>query len=144
MRKNKSDKAVEELVSGLSMAAVFGGVYLITGSTIWLLVGVFAGVIPAIGGAGKLISRRHAGGLAPLHDERARVEHQILRTAQQHNGRVTPTRVAVNASCSIEQAQKILDDLTTKGFCTLEITDNGRIEYLFGDLLPDGRTDGSA
>ncbi len=136
MRKQKGDKAVEELVSGLSMTAVFGGVYLVTGSNIWLLVGVFAGIIPAIGGAGKLLARRYNAELPRPQDERARVERQILRSAQQHHGRVTPTRIAVDANCSIDHAQQILDDLATKGFCTLEITENGRIEYQFSDLLP--------
>ena len=34
------------------------------------------------------------------------------------------------------QAEKILDYLAAKGFCTLELTESGRIEYQFADLLP--------
>ncbi len=133
----RKDKAIEELVSGVSLTAVFGAVYLFTGSAIWLLIGVFAGVMPAVNGAGKLLARRYNGQPPRAADERARIERQILLTAKEHAGRVTPTRAAVNASCSIEAAQKILDDLAQKGFCSIEINSGGRIEYQFPDLLPD-------
>lgn len=133
----RKDKAIEELVSGISMTAVFGTVYLLTGSAIWLLIGAFTGVLPAVNGAGKLIARRYNGQAPRAADERARIERQILLTAREHSGRVTPTRAAVNASCSIEAAQKILDDLAQKGFCSMEITSGGRIEYQFPDLLPE-------
>lgn len=133
----RKDKAIEEFVSGISMTAVFGAVYLLTGSSIWLLIGVFAGVMPAASGAGKLLARRYNGKPQRPADERARIERQILLTARDHAGRVTPTRAAVNAACSIETAQKILDDLAQKGFCSIEITDGGRIEYQFADLLTD-------
>lgn len=119
------------------MTALFGTIYVVTGSGVWLMIGVFAGVLPSISGAGKLLARRYDGHRPSADDERNRIEHQILRSAQRHSGRVTATRVAVDAGCTIEQAEKILDHLAARGFCTLELTESGRIEYQFADLLPE-------
>jgi hypothetical protein len=63
-------------------------------------------------------------------------EHVALRLAQEGNGVVTPALLALEANMGIAEAEKILQDLASRGHASMEVTREGRVEYLFADFLP--------
>ena len=129
---------IAELFSGLGAIAVFGALYVLTHSGIFIFVGVFAGVLPAIRGLSKVMQARVDS------RERARIEARtadsaertVLILARQEKGRLTPAIVAVNSDLSLDDAEKQLNQFVDKGYAELNVTEDGRMEYLFREFLP--------
>ena len=63
--------------------------------------------------------------------ERQALEQKVLTAIQANAGQVTAAEVAVLAGCSLEQATKHLDQLCEKGMGELQVTEGGRLVYLF-------------
>ncbi len=61
-------------------------------------------------------------------------ETSILRVARENKGIVTVAKTALVLGHSLEETEKILNDLVSKGHATMEINDEGRIYYLFSDF----------
>lgn len=143
MAKRKN-RLIQDFISGLSTSFIFGALWLVTGANIWLLVGLFAGVLPTIGSGGKLLAEMSDGkklaGEAP-EIARVRQEKEVLRVAKSEGGRVTPAVAALKSSCSIEQANTLLDSLVERGYAQIDVDDNGRIVYLFPEFYRDDTTD---
>ncbi len=59
------------------------------------------------------------------------IERTILRTARRNGGKVTPSEVALEGDCTIEQAEKALEKLAASGHAEMHIRDSGVIEYRF-------------
>ena len=123
------------------MTALFGGMFMMFNS-LWFLIFplVFAGLLPLARGAGKLLEEQDQNRIEPRkpprplkRDDRERL---ILKSAKTHDGRVSPTLIAVETDMTIAQAEKILTELVRKGYATLEVRDNGGLEYHFPDFLP--------
>jgi hypothetical protein len=139
--------AAESLISGLVLAAVFLGFWAFAGHPAWaLLVAVFAGVLPASRGLSGLVASRaerkalEAKSAAPRLDAKsaaARGEKAVLRIARDKGGRVTPSLVALDTDLSVEEAERVLDDLAKKGHASMVVREDGRIEYEFSEFLPD-------
>lgn len=61
------------------------------------------------------------------------IEHRLLELAYTTDARITPSVLAFFVPCSIEDAEKVLDDLTARERISMEIDDNGRIYYVVPD-----------
>lgn len=65
------------------------------------------------------------------------VEKKILTLAYDKGGRVTVGDVAVNTDLSLREAEEVLKGMSTKGYCGMNVTENGKIEYEFEGLFSD-------
>lgn len=63
------------------------------------------------------------------------LERAILTAAKEAKGRVTPTIIALNTSVSLENAEKALEDMVRRGYASMDIRDNGTVEYVFSEFL---------
>ena len=63
-------------------------------------------------------------------------ERAILQAARDRQGKVTPALIALDSNLSIEEAEKALHYMASHGYATMEVTENGSIEYIFSDFLP--------
>ena len=129
-----------EFYSGLTMTALFGGIYLLFNSFFWIFPLVFAGLLPLARGTGKLLEEHNRHRIEPRkpprplsRDERERL---ILKMARTHGGRVSVTLIAVETDMTIAQAEEILEGLVHRGYASLEVRDSGGLEYHFPDFLP--------
>jgi TM2 domain-containing membrane protein YozV len=57
------------------------------------------------------------------------IEHRLLELAYTTEAKITPPVLAYFAACSIEDAEKVLDNLAARGRITLEIDDDGNVVY---------------
>lgn len=142
-RNRKSNQnGVETFTSGLIFTVAFGLAWYLTGWWIWLFPFIFAGILPLVEGVRKMIherSMRKADRLnqkTTARDTNVLAEKEILRIAKAEQGRVTPTMIALNSSLSVEEAEKILEDMVKKGYASMRVTNSGRIEYEFPEFLP--------
>ncbi len=130
-------KSVEaSLFSGLAFSVAFGVVWYVTKQTFWVFPLVFAGVLPMIKGLRYFIEKRSETPKTEL-DTEVRAEKEILRIAREKGGRVTPTMIALESYLSIEMAEKILENIAKKGYATMQVTEDGRIEYEFPEFLSE-------
>lgn len=57
------------------------------------------------------------------------IEHRLLELAYTTDAKITASTLAYFAPCSIEDAEKVLDDLTARDRIRMEIEDDGQIAY---------------
>lgn len=57
------------------------------------------------------------------------IEHRLLELAYTTDAKITPSVLAFFAPCSIEDAEKVLDNLAARDRVTMEIEDDGTIVY---------------
>jgi hypothetical protein len=130
----------ESLVTGLVVGGGFIAFWALGGHQVWALLGaLFGGLLPAARGLSGMIAARGAAPAARRLGERERAlenERAVLRTAREKGGRLTPALVALDCSMSIEEAERVLDGLARKGHSTVQVRDDGRIEYEFSEFLP--------
>ena len=70
-----------------------------------------------------------------IGNKKENIEHIILKLAKENKGILTVSEVALGASITIEEAQKTLDTLTTKGFAELRIRKSGSLVYVIRDMV---------
>jgi hypothetical protein len=133
MAKRKG--ASETLISGFIMACGFGAVWAIHGAWWWVFPFVFAGLMPFAEGV-RGIMRERLGAKNRPHEEKALAEKKILLAAKEERGRITPAVVALKTDLSTEKAEKVLEDLAKRGYATMEVTTDGRVEFLFPEFGP--------
>ena len=68
-------------------------------------------------------------------------EKLVLRIAAARGGKVTPEEVAMETSLTVEDAQKLLEELCTQGAGQLQVTDQGGLVYVFSGLLSEAERD---
>jgi hypothetical protein len=135
-RRRKSAEA--SLTSGIIFTAAFGVAWAVTG-IVWLAIPMlFAGVMPMVEGVRRLVAARHS---RPVVGERSKpsvasVEKQILLTAKEERGVVTPALIALKTDLSIQEAEKKLDEMARNGYTMMQVRENGRIEYEFPEFIP--------
>ena len=66
--------------------------------------------------------------------EKESPERVILKLAKENKGILTVSEVALGAHVSIDEAKKLLDALTTKGFAELRVRKSGSLVYVIPDL----------
>jgi hypothetical protein len=140
-KKRRSAEA--SLTSGIIFTAAFGIAWLAmlrAGRPGWFFVFpmFFAGVMPMVEGIRRLYAARSSKPVAakPKKPSVASVEKQILLTAKEENGVVTPALIALKTELSIQEAEKKLDEMTQSGYTMMQIRENGRIEYEFPEFKP--------
>ena len=143
--KKKNEKPVETFTSGLVFTVVFAALLGWHGAWWWIFPLAFAGVLPMIKGLTSLVFSRQripasvppqvsaATGPAP---GRANSERQILMVAKEEQGWVTPALAALKTDVSIDNAEQILQSMAEKGYATMHVTDEGRVEYRFPEFAP--------
>ncbi len=132
-------KGMNQFLSGASMTVAFGLLYFVNGSPLWLILGVFTGVVPMFEGLSRVAREPHGNSddsVTPSRIGYAYQEKEILRVAKAERGVLTPTVAALKTSLSIEQAEQILQRFAEKGYAELNVTDQGRLEYVFPEFVP--------
>jgi hypothetical protein len=135
-RRRKSAEA--SLTSGIVFTAAFGIAWAVTG-IVWLAIPMlFAGVMPLVEGVRRLVWARQSrpGAAKQNKPSVAAIEKQILLTAKEENGVVTPALIALKTELSIQEAEKKLDEMAQNGYTMMQIRENGRIEYEFPEFMP--------
>ncbi len=122
--------------------AVCGVLYFATHGAVWPLIVALFGVSGVARGVQKLSMERRAARLSappPVHrlSREAEATREILRIAQKQKGIVTPALVTLNSSLSLEEADRLLQDLCRKGYAGMNVTENGRIEYQFPEFIEE-------
>jgi hypothetical protein len=140
-RRRKSAEA--SLTSGIIFTAAFGIAWFAmysAGRPGWFFIFpmLFAGVMPMVEGIRRLASTRQSKRAAaqPKRPDVASIEKQILLTAKEENGVVTPALIALKTEISIQEAGKKLDEMAQNGYIMMQIRENGRIEYEFPEFMP--------
>lgn len=102
----------EEIRTGLTVALLFGIFPLAVGS--WFLSWAFKE--------------------AKQNNERS-LDKTVIALAIAHGGKITPTEVALQSDCSIEEARIELDLLYTKGLFDLQLSEEGVTVYRYKEML---------
>ena len=141
-RYRKRRKSAEaSLTSGIVFTAAFGIAWLAmvnAGRPGWFFVFpmFFAGVMPMVEGIRRLSTGWSPKPQVPKKPSVASIEKQILLTAKEENGIVTPALIALKTELSIQEAEKKLDEMAQSGYTMMQIRANGRIEYEFPEFKP--------
>ena len=138
--EKKDEKSASNIVGeigwGITATVGFGLWYSQAGSLWMIIVGTLIGVFPLISGVQKLIKRT-----AQKRKERkiqpATLESEVLMAAKALGGRVTVVQIAAQIGRSLAEVETALDAMTSKGYVSQEILENGVIRYEFPELLPD-------
>ena len=64
-------------------------------------------------------------------DNRDVIEHRLLELVYTTDAPITPMALAYFAPCSLEDAEKVLDDLVARNRIQLEVADDGTLTYVF-------------
>jgi TM2 domain-containing membrane protein YozV len=64
-------------------------------------------------------------------DNRDVIEHRLLELVYTTDAPITPMALAYYAQCSLEDAEKVLDDLVARDRIQLEVADDGTMTYVF-------------
>ena len=138
-KRTEKQKARDEIISGLSMTAVFAGLYFTIGRHFfWIFPFVFAGLVPLVKGITRYVdSRQKEGPDTKKISSKKDAEKAILKIAYQNKGVLTPSLLAVESSLTLEESEKYLEDLAGRGHAVMNVRENGGIEYIFNDLLPE-------
>jgi len=124
--------AEASLISGLAFTIAFGIVWFTTKQWFWVFPTVFAGVLPAVQGLQRLILKK-TGSNKGLDE--ALAEKAVLRLAKRQNGIITPAMIAVSTELTIDKAEKVLEKLAGKGYASMQVTEDGRIQYEFPEFI---------
>lgn len=137
-RRRKTAEA--SITSGLIFTVVFGLAGIFTQQWWFIFPLVFAGIMPLADGLRRLrrerLSGRPAAGERPAMLDGASAEKQVLLAAKEEKGIVTPALVALKTELSIQEAEKLLQEMAGKGYAVMHVRDDGRIEYEFPEFRP--------
>lgn len=138
-RYHKRRKSAEaSLTSGIIFTIAFGIAWSVTGLWFFIFPLLFAGVMPMVEGIRRLVAARYTRPVVAESKKRsiASSEKQILLAAKEENGIVTPALIALKTELSIQEAEKMLDDMARNGYTVMQVRENGRIEYEFPEFMP--------
>ncbi len=134
--KGKDFKSGEaQFFSGLALTLAFGVVWYATKQFFWVFPFAFGGLIPLIKSL-RYIIRKKRGIYGRDVELNIRAEKEILQIAKENRGKITPTLIALHSSLSLEKAEKLLEDIAKKGYASMQVTEDGRVEYEFPEFLP--------
>lgn len=126
------------MVSGLFVALGFVALGLLRPQDSWaFLVAIVAGALPFARGLRDFIGERASRPSLPREstaEREAALERSILRIAQDREGVVTPAAVALDSGLGLDEAERALQGLVARNHATMEVRDDGCIEYLFAEF----------
>ena len=124
--------AEASIISGAVFTVAFGIVWYTTKQWYWVFPTLFAGLLPAVKGLQRFISERANSNKEP---DEAVAEKVVLRLAKDQNGIITPAMIALSTELTIEQAEKMLEKLAGKGYASMQVTEDGRVQYEFPEFI---------
>jgi hypothetical protein len=129
----------ETIVTGIGILVACGLYWFFNQHSWWIIFpAVFAGVLPILRGASRMIDGRIS---APREkrqleaEKAAESERSVLRIAQTRGGLVTPSQVALDTKLSLEEAEQLLESMAKRGHASMEVRDDGRLVYRFSEFL---------
>ena len=135
---HKHRTAGASITSGLVFTVAFGLAWAFTGQWWFIFPLVFAGVLPLAEGLRRLRlerpPRRQVEEEPQVLLSSAAAEKQILLAAKEEKGLVTPALVALKTELTIQEAEKLLEEMARKGYAVMHVRDDGRIEYEFPEF----------
>jgi hypothetical protein len=130
--------AEASITSGLIFTVAFGLAGILTQQWWFIFPLVFAGILPLAEGLRRLRSQRQVRKLPEEEPQvllsSAAAEKQILLAAKEEKGIITPALVALKTELTIQEAEKLLEEMARKGYAVMHVRDNGRIEYEFPEF----------
>jgi len=137
-RHESRQNPVGRMVSGIFVALGFVVLGLLRPQDSWaFLIAIVAGALPFARGLRDFIGER-AGRPSLTRESAAEkdaaLERSILRIAQDREGVVTPAAVALDSAVSLDEAERALQALVARNHATMEVRDDGRIEYVFAEF----------
>jgi hypothetical protein len=69
--------------------------------------------------------------MTPLTDDRRVIEHRLLELVYTTDAPITAPALAYFAPCSLEDAERVLDDMTARDRIHMDVGDEGTITYVF-------------
>lgn len=139
-RRNKIKK---NIYNNLATLVIFGGLSAFVHGGL----GIALGIVAVFGGFVPLIRNFFKLGSSALEDKRdeEEIKHKqivssekmVLQSAKDNAGVATPSLIALNTNLSLEEADKLLQDFVSKGYASMEVTDSGKVQYLFSEFLPE-------
>jgi hypothetical protein len=127
-RKKSAEGAI---TSGVVFTLAFGIAWAVTGEWWFVFPVFFAGVLPAVDGWRRLSREKQ---LRAREAPELSGEKQVLKTAKEERGVVTPALVALKTSLSIAQAEELLENMAGRGHAVMHVSDQGRVEYEFPEF----------
>lgn len=70
-------------------------------------------------------------------ERQQRIQRQILRLAQQHEGRLTAAEVATALELPLDEAKQFLDDMASDGYASVKLTPSAVWVYQFFDVASE-------
>ena len=135
---HKEKGSQEELITGAALTLLFSFLYFKVGGWFWIFPLVFAGLLPLLRGLSARFSRSNTSSHKTLKksakDEKARKEKEILRLAKKNDGKLTVTAASLESELTLEETEKVLSELSDRGYARMEVEDDGSISYLFPDF----------
>jgi predicted transcriptional regulator len=107
----------------------------------WVFGGFFSGLISSIvlffigKKPGLILEEQYKKKLEEASSRK--VERAILACAKTNKGFVSVSNAALEANISMEEAQKVLDELVRKGYAQMEVKSSGVLMYTFPDFIED-------
>ncbi|MCD6122948.1 MAG: hypothetical protein J7K04_14015 [Spirochaetales bacterium] len=130
--RHHKKSAEASIISGAVFTLAFGIVWFTTKEWFWVFPTLFAGLLPAVKGLQRFISERAGRNKVP---DEAVAEKVVLRLAKDQNGIITPAMIAISTELTIEQAEKMLEKLAGKGYASMQVTEDGRVQYEFPEFI---------
>ncbi len=101
-----------------------------TGVLIALLIICLAGAFFSV----RMVIKARLGKKKAVQEKK---ERRILRVIGEKGGRITPFEIASETSLTIEEAKDTLDNMCDNGFGQLQISDTGKMIYVFHGIISE-------
>jgi hypothetical protein len=140
MQGRKREKhQLESFLLGLAIAATFSVYWVLHPDVWWPIFPVpFAGIVPAVKSVREMAERRISAPKTRKLNEREsaiEMERTLLALAPDHNGILTPSLVVLSSNLGLEEAEKALESMASKGHASMSVREDGRIEYEFSEFI---------
>jgi hypothetical protein len=135
--KHHKKGSQEEIITGAAFTLLFSILYFQVGGWFWIFPLIFAGFLPLVRGLVARYANRSAEKRPRENSKEARIkrEKEILKLAKAKQGVLTVTTASLESSLSLEETEKVLSDLSDRGYARMEVEDDGSITYRFPDFM---------
>lgn len=78
-------------------------------------------------------------GILGKDEKRSRLEKEIVKLAQRKGGQLSILEIVAETSLSTKEADEIMEEMTVKGYVTMDVTESGGIVYTFPGMAEKAR-----